>query len=518
MQKERIQAIVASLSEGMVERESIIATALLGVLAQQNIFLFGPPGTAKSLIARRISQIFKENNHFEYLMQKFSTPEDVFGPVSIKELKEGNYVRDVDGYLPKAETAFLDEIWKSSPAILNTLLTIINEKKYKNGKQTVDVPLKYIISASNETPEENVGLDALYDRFIIRLQVRPIIKRENFEKILQNGGSSEIIDLDSKLKITDAEYTEWQQKISSVRLSEETLQIIQQTRVKIEQYNKGKKKPIYVSDRRWQKTAFLIKASAFFCRREETLPIDCLVISSCLWSHEDEIEIVSAFVKDSVKEMSVCLPFATGVVDREREAFEKEIKTVLFQVTQKDDVVKGKIPFQDKFFYACELKPTGNNVPKEFFKKVYIPTDVDSSEWRCVYDKGFQVDDNIKVCRDKDSKEYKFQLYYYGNYGRSYYEDGFRFEPKKIKIQVKREDPGGYVSKGLLMKLNSLRQKYDGLIANSNSHYEMMKKDSWNPFVPESEIDTVFSRVVEGINDLKEGRLDCDRLEKMIVE
>ena len=171
--QDRIHDLLKQLSAGMHEREQIIAIALLGAIAGHNTFLYGPPGTAKSLISRRLAAAFKSKSYFECLMNRFSTPEEVFGPVSIKELKEDRYVRKTEGYLPTAEFAFLDEIWKSSPAILNNLLTIINEHLFKNGSERVKVPLKSLVVASNEVPPENQGLDALYDRFIISCMFLP---------------------------------------------------------------------------------------------------------------------------------------------------------------------------------------------------------------------------------------------------------------------------------------------------------------------------------------------------------
>ncbi len=178
----------------------------LGALSNQNTFLYGPPGTAKSLISRRIACAFESPTYFEYLMNRFSTPEELFGPVSIKALKEDRYTRKTEKYLPKAEFAFLDEIWKSSPAILNTLLTMINEKTFKNGDEVEHTPLKALIAASNETPQENQGLDALYDRFIIRLMVGPITRKDNFEALINGTPTSADINLPNKLLVTADEW------------------------------------------------------------------------------------------------------------------------------------------------------------------------------------------------------------------------------------------------------------------------------------------------------------------------
>ena len=191
--KTRISKLVELISQDMHEREEIIAVSLLGALSGQNTFLYGPPGTAKSLISRRLASAFDKPSYFECLMNRFTTPEEVVGPVSIKALKEDQYTRKTHGYLPEAEFAFLDEIWKSSPAILNTLLTLINEHTFRNGEELVGVPLKALIAASNETPEPNQGLDALYDRFIIRMLVPPIEHKQHFDELIcSKPGSTDV--------------------------------------------------------------------------------------------------------------------------------------------------------------------------------------------------------------------------------------------------------------------------------------------------------------------------------------
>lgn len=126
--KKKILKLLEILNEGLVDKESTMKIGLLALLAGENIVLLGPPGTAKSEVARRLSQVVDSGNYFEYLLTKFTTPEELFGPLSIKELKNDTFSRKVDGYLPKVEVAFLDEVFKANSSILNSLLTIINEK------------------------------------------------------------------------------------------------------------------------------------------------------------------------------------------------------------------------------------------------------------------------------------------------------------------------------------------------------------------------------------------------------
>lgn len=129
--KERIKQILEKLNEGLLEKQEAVSMTLLCMIAGKSIFLYGPPGTAKSLVARRVACAFHSNKFFDYLMNRFSTPEEVFGPLKLSELRQDRLIRSTEGYLPSSDFAFLDEIWKSSPAILNALLTIINEKKFR---------------------------------------------------------------------------------------------------------------------------------------------------------------------------------------------------------------------------------------------------------------------------------------------------------------------------------------------------------------------------------------------------
>lgn len=298
MDADRIRNILSKLNEGLIEREDTVALTLLAVLSGQSVFLYGPPGTAKSMIASRVASAFRDIRYFEYLMQRFSTPEDVFGPISISELRRDNYVRKTAGFLPEADIAFLDEIWKSSPAILNTLLTIVNERKFRNGTSVESVPLRAIISASNEFPAENSGLGALYDRFVVRLKVSPVRTRKGFERMISQGaGTPEIPD-----RITAEE---WSDAISSSRhvgISRDALSVIAEIRKGIQKFNKGSQDHrIYVSDRRWVKSVSILRTAAYVCGKKEVTPDECLLLAHMLWSSEEEILPIRTVIGESVE-------------------------------------------------------------------------------------------------------------------------------------------------------------------------------------------------------------------------
>lgn len=281
----RIKQLIKVISADVYEKETVFKLAILALLSGESIFLLGLPGIAKSLISRRIKYALHDGRNFEYLMNRFSTPEEIFGPISIKDLLKGNYVRIINQYLPAVDIAFLDEIWKAGPSIQNTLLTIINEKIFRNGGVDIKVPLKLLISASNELPESGKGLEALFDRFIIRMIVYGLTNEENFNDMLESVTSLEI-KVPLKLQIKTAEYEKWLKELeTTVSLSKDTLNFISRFRKTLTEITNGK---AYISDRRWKKIAKLIKASAYYNGRKTTDKADLLIIPYCIWDNEEQ--------------------------------------------------------------------------------------------------------------------------------------------------------------------------------------------------------------------------------------
>ncbi|MCL9779975.1 DUF3763 domain-containing protein [Vibrio sp. S4M6] len=297
---ERINKLSVALSDGVYERENTIKLCLLAALSGESVFLLGPPGIAKSLIAKRLIQAFDNSSYFEYLMTRFSTPEEVFGPLSIQELKDnGRYLRLTEGYLPTAQVVFLDEIWKAGPAILNTLLTVVNEKTFKNGSDVEKVPMRLLVSASNELPDEDSGLEALYDRMLVRVFVNRIQNKQNFKSMLTVGTPQEA-DIPQGLAITDAEYHKWQKELEELPLSDDIFEKLYQLKSLLEEKSDEQfsNDELYVSDRRWKKATKLLKASAYFNGRDSINPLDLLLLEDCLWNSPDSRDVVRNVIRE----------------------------------------------------------------------------------------------------------------------------------------------------------------------------------------------------------------------------
>ena len=335
---ERFKLLLREMNRGIYEKETEISLSLLAALAGESIILLGPPGVAKSMVARQLKNAFRDAHSFEYLMSRFSTPDEIFGPVSIQKLKSSDtYERAVDGYLPTADVVFLDEIWKAGPAIQNTLLTVINEKIFRNGNREMHLPLKLLVAASNELPAKGEGLEALWDRFVIRIESRPIKMEKNFRAMLLEVKSSlEVKSEERRVKnstdlfedtisdeqigadvsISPAEYAEWSQAIDKIGVKEEVLDAISRIRKALRAVNvdeAAERRNIYVSDRRWKNIVRLLRTSAFMQDRKEVAVCDLLPIYHCLWQEPEERDAIRSIVI-----RSLFAPFADKLVEMKK--------------------------------------------------------------------------------------------------------------------------------------------------------------------------------------------------------
>src|SRR4029077_5064935 len=184
--RELLGSIREELRQVFLERDELIDGALVALLAAQHVLVIGPPGTAKSMLADEVCRRLTGARYFQWLLTRFTTPEELFGAVSLKALEEDDYRRLTTHKLPEAHIAFLDEIFKASSSILNTILTLMNERRFHNGREVAEVPLLTLFAASNGLPEEDELL-ALHDRFLLRFVVDYLDEDFRFLKLLQAG-------------------------------------------------------------------------------------------------------------------------------------------------------------------------------------------------------------------------------------------------------------------------------------------------------------------------------------------
>jgi MoxR-like ATPase len=328
--RQRTQSLLDALTAGLYERDHAMGLSLLTAVAGESIFLLGPPGVGKSLIARRLKYAFRDGVSFEYLMSKFSTPDEVFGPISIKKLRdEDKYERLTDRYLPGANIVFLDEIWKAGPAIQNALLTILNEKIYRNGDEDLKVNIRGIITASNELPPRSANLAPIWDRFLVRLELGTISQYQNFVKMVVDTQDVYEDNIPEETKLSESELDEWSVAIDAVEVPAEVLNTLQLLLYKIEQYNEqpnNAPNPLRIYDRRWKKAVRLLRTSAFLNGRERVDLMDCFLLEHCLWSSPDQREMLREMIVDAVRKHGYSVAVNLSALKKEVGEFESDVR------------------------------------------------------------------------------------------------------------------------------------------------------------------------------------------------
>ena len=286
----RLGLLARTLEQKFLGKDEVIRLLLVAAVAGEHAVLIGPPGTAKSALIRTFARLLQAR-YFEYLLTRFTEPNEIFGPVDIAAFREGRYERRTEGMLPDAEIVFLDEVFKSNSAILNALLTLLNERRYTSGGQVLKTPLLSAFGASNEVPTDET-LTAIFDRFILRIR-SDNLDAYHFQGLLEKGIENEILGL------TGAELT----PLAGAReLAELHRSFGERMRFREEFFSayKGlvfqiRAEGVSLSDRRVVKLLKLFAASAYLDGRSEPDAGDFFVLKH-IWNNEDQAAILESIV------------------------------------------------------------------------------------------------------------------------------------------------------------------------------------------------------------------------------
>ncbi len=286
-----VQHVLAPLKETFVGKDEIIDLMGICLVAGENLFLLGPPGTAKSALVRELGGRL-EGTTFEYLLTRFTEPSELFGPFDIRKLRDGELTTNTEGMLPEAELVFLDELLNANSAILNSILTVLNERVLRRGREVHRLPTRMVVGASNRLPEDD-ALGALFDRFLLRVTCDNV-EESRLQEVLEAGWK-----LDLRPVTTDAAMSMEDVRTLHERLPEVDLSPVRTSLVEL--ISRIRRAGIPISDRRGVKLQRLVAASAILCGREQARVSDLWVFRH-IWDTVEQQEILAGLVEESLKQ------------------------------------------------------------------------------------------------------------------------------------------------------------------------------------------------------------------------
>ncbi len=281
-----LRAGLQQATAGLVGREPLAELIVLAAVAQEHLLVIGPPGTGKSAVVRRVAQTLG-GRYFEYLLGRFTEPSELFGAVDLKKLRDGTVETDVTGMLPEADVAFLDEVFLGSTAILNTLLGVLNERRFRRGHTQLACPLRVCVGAANALPDDE-GLAAFADRFLLHAFIEPVADSQ-LESLLQGGWRSDFTTMSDTHALAPLDLLSSQLRdvrMDAVRPA--LAQAIRQLRAA----------GVRLSDRRIVKSQRLVAAAAVLAGRLDATPSDLWPLFYALPTQAAQLQ-----ARDALKEL-----------------------------------------------------------------------------------------------------------------------------------------------------------------------------------------------------------------------
>lgn len=287
----KMSQIFVEMNNIFVERDELIKLMELAIVTGTNLLMLGPPGTAKSAITYEMCGRIENANYFQWMLNKTSDPSEILGPFSVKEMENDKFMRITTGKLPEAHIAFMDEVFKSNAPTLNALLTIMNEHIFYNDGKPVDVPLISMFGASNEPPEDET-LDAMYDRFIFRMNVQYIHDAANKKRMHSNyvDNRAGLLNLVNKTTITLDEVKVLQEAAKSVKVPKDIINKF------IRLISDLERQAVHISDRRQNECFKVMQGSAILAGRNTVGLDDFKSLIYVLWEKEEHIPLIESSI------------------------------------------------------------------------------------------------------------------------------------------------------------------------------------------------------------------------------
>lgn len=285
----KIQSALNQLNSKFVERDEFIQGLFLAALTENNIFVIGKPGTGKSKIINDFASMFNDSKVFSILLNSFTNPQEIFGALDLKSLEQGIHKNDTTGMLPECQFAFLDEVFKCNSGCLNALLGVMNEKKFRNGREIQECKTKVFVGASNEIPYQE-ELEPFFDRFILRYHVDYISGADSFKEMLKLSQN-----VDELIKFSESDISEMKSLMDNIEITDRVVKCLDTLRGNLQT------RRFTISDRSWVKSMQILKANAVLSGRDKIDIEDFRVFSNMAWRDLEQIKKLKIHINDFIE-------------------------------------------------------------------------------------------------------------------------------------------------------------------------------------------------------------------------